>query len=142
MSETEMLKQFVIVDKSLKMSKGKMSAQVAHATAMALSFQHINYEDQLNDMCKWWHTGMCVIVLQCKNASKLFGADHYCKEWKIPGVLYVDEGFNEVEAMTPTCFATGVLTPEKQKYFSQFELYTDSKIVWLKKKLTWWKQKR
>lgn len=116
-------KQFVIVPKRLRMSSGKIASQVAHATFMALYKQSVK---NLQLIRKWKNSGMCTIILQCKDVTKLLGAESYCREWKIPYHLYVDEGFTEVEPMTPTCLATGVLLQEQSVFFSKFELYTDS----------------
>ena len=123
MEEDTQLKQFIIVSKNLRMSSGKVASQVAHATFMVIEKQR-NKQSEL--IKQWKKTGMCVIVLQCKDTTKLLGAQQYCKEWNIHYHLYVDEGFTEVEPMTPTAFATGVLTPEQQIFFSQFKLYKSS----------------
>lgn len=101
-------KQFVIVPKRPRMSKGKIASQVAHSTFMALEKQ----KDK-KIINKWKKNGMCVIVLQCKNEIKLFGIAEYLEQWGIPYHLYIDEGLTEVQMGTPTSLATGVLT-EKQ----------------------------
>lgn len=120
-------KQFVIVPKKPKMSKGKIASQVAHATFMALW-------NQLNQQLKsrkgpgnlreeWIKNGMCVIVLQCKNEIELFGIAKYLEQWNIPHHLYIDEGITEVNMGTPTSLATGILTEDQFWIFETMELF-------------------
>jgi len=111
-------KQFVIIPKKPRMSKGKIASQVAHATFMAL-------ENQKNRKLinTWKDNGMCVIVLQCKNEIKLFGIAKYLKQWKIPHHLYIDEGLTEVNMGTPTSLATGVLTEDQFWMFRTLRLF-------------------
>ena len=106
-------KQFVIVPKKPKMSKGKIASQVAHSTFMALEKQK-----DTNLKKEWKNNGMCVIVLQCKNEIELLGIAEYLKQWEIPNHLYIDEGITEVNMGTPTSLATGVL---KEKDFWIFQ---------------------
>ena len=112
-------KQFIIVPKSLKMSKGKIASQVAHATFMALEKQ-----GKVDGMIeKWKDSGMCVIVLECKNTEQLLSAAKYCEQWNIPNHLYIDEGLTEVDPLTPTALSTGVIPSKMHWMFSQFKLY-------------------
>jgi len=106
-------KQFVIVPKKPRMSKGKIASQVAHSSFMAL-------ENQKSKKLKkiWKKNGMCVVVLKCKNSIELFGIAEYLKKWKIPHYLYIDEGLTEVNMGTPTSLATGIM---KEKQFWIFE---------------------
>lgn len=127
-----MLRQYVIVPKKPKMSPGKIASQVAHATFMALEkfresgkpYNWINHKGSNYLLDSWREFGMCVIVLQCKNTEQLISADKYLEQWNIPHHLYIDEGFTEVDPLTPTALATGILTEEQGKlFFGQFKLY-------------------
>ncbi len=111
-------KQFIIVPKKPKMSKGKIASQTAHSSFMAL-------ENQRNKKLKeiWKKNGMCVIVLKCKNTRELFGIAEYLKQWKIPNHLYIDEGLTEVNMGTPTSLATGVLTEDQFWIFETMRLF-------------------
>jgi peptidyl-tRNA hydrolase len=111
-------KQFVIVPKRPKMSKGKIASQVAHSTFMALEKQK---DSKLKEI--WKKNGMCVVVLQCKSQIELFGISQYLKEWDIPHHLYIDEGITEVEMGTPTSLATGILTKEQFWMLSTMGLF-------------------
>lgn len=101
-------KQFVIVPKRPRMSKGKIASQVAHSTFMALE----NQKDK-KLISDWKKNGMCVIVLQCKNSMELMGIAKYLEQWDIPNHLYIDEGLTEVNMGTPTSLATGVMIEEQ-----------------------------
>lgn len=115
-------KQFVIVPKKPKMSKGKIASQVAHATFMALENQR-GFADVTNlgnaIIEKWKESGQCVIVLECPTQLELINIAKYCEQWKIPHHLYVDEGLTEVPMGTATALATGVLPEEYHWMFSQ-----------------------
>jgi len=85
-------KQFVIVPKKPKMSKGKIASQVAHATFMALENQNELVKNALtpsddgkccgfcywDNIDKWKNSGMCVIVLECKSQIELMNIAKYC----------------------------------------------------------------
>jgi len=110
-------KQYIIVPKRPKMSVGKIASQVAHAT-----FKALEKEDKAI-VKKWKESGMCVIILQCKNAAQLMGIDKYLEQWKIKHHLYIDEGLTEVEMGTPTALATGIFTEDMYWILSQLKLY-------------------
>ena len=110
-------RQYVIVPKFPRMSKGKIASQVAHATFVAL------LREDKDIIEKWKNSGMCVIVLQCRDHVQLMGIDKYLTQWRIRHHMYIDEGFTEVRMGTPTALATGILTPDKIWMFSQLSLF-------------------
>jgi peptidyl-tRNA hydrolase len=119
-----MLKQYVIVPKRPRMSAGKIASQVAHATYIALEKERKTNGYRLIDK---WIPGMCVIVLECKNTEQLMSAAQYMSQWHIIHYLYIDEGYSEVDPLTPTALATGIITDDKQWMFENFRLYTDKR---------------
>ena len=110
-------KQYVFIPESLKMSPGKLGSQVAHATYLSLEKENKILIE------KWKNSGMCVIVLKCKNTLHLNNTAQYLKQWNIKHHLYIDEGLTEVLPMTPTCLATGILTEKDWWFLEVFELY-------------------
>lgn len=114
------LKQYVFLPKSLNMSVGKAASQVAHATFLALAPQIENMDGSVGE---WVKNGMCVIVLEAKDPEHLNNIAKYMEQWDIPGHLYIDEGLTEVNPMTPTALATGVVTEDKFWMFDQFKLF-------------------
>lgn len=111
-------RQYVIVPKNPKMSTGKVASQVAHATYMALEEE----PDKKNIEC-WKNSGMCVIVLECKNSVDLYGIATYFEQWDIPYHLYIDEGLTEVPPLSPTALATGILTDDQFWMLQKFKLF-------------------
>ena len=59
------LKQVILVRTDLKMPKGKMAAQVAHASSSALLKSH------KDDIKKWQEQGMKKVVLKVKDEKEL-----------------------------------------------------------------------
>ena len=116
-------KQYVFLPKSLNMSVGKASSQVAHATFLALDNQR--FSDIKNDKIvkDWKKNGMCVIVLEVEDTEHLSNVAKYMDQWKIPNHLYIDEGLTEVKPMTPTSLATGVIPEDKFWMFEGFKLF-------------------
>lgn len=117
---TSYYKQFVILPKKPKMSAGKLASQAVHASFMALEEQQINNKKVIQN---WKKSGQTVIVLECKNIEQLLSATEYFEQWKIPHHLYIDEGHTEVDALTPTALATGVLTEDRFWMLNQFKVY-------------------
>lgn len=121
-------KQYVIVPKSPNMSKGKIASQVAHATFLALSKQRLGIGiergySEIKIIEEWKQNGMCVIVLECEDTEHLSNVAKYLDQWDVPNHLYIDEGLTEVNPMTPTALATGVLTEDQFWMFEQFNLF-------------------
>jgi len=112
-----MLKQYVVIPKSLRMSPGKIASQVAHATFLALEGENRALVNA------WKREGMCVIVLQCRNLDQLNGLNNYCETWNVKHHMYVDEGLTEVLPFVPTALATGIIKEDKEWIFRRFELY-------------------
>lgn len=123
-------KQFVVVPKRPKMSKGKIASQVAHSTFMALE----NQKDK-RLIKEWKENGMCVIVLQCENSMELMGIAKYLKQWKIPHHLYIDEGITEVNMGTPTSLATGVMNEEQFWMLNNMDLFGTTRWMKFKKRM-------
>ena len=111
-------KQYIILPKKPKMSKGKLASQACHATFIALNKQK---DKKLIE--KWRKKGMSVIVLQCKDTQELVNTQKYLDEWKIVNGLCIDEGLTEVRPMTPTALATGVLEEKDFWIFETMRLF-------------------
>lgn len=114
-------KQYVIVPKKPRMSKGKIASQVAHATFMAIEYQtEPPYESIIKE---WERSGMCVIVLECKDENQLRNIDKYLEQWNIPHYLYIDEGLYGCAPFTATALATGILTEDKFWIFDELRSF-------------------
>src|SRR6185295_773593 len=95
------MKQAIIVNSEVKMSKGKTAAQVAHASVSAYEFSRLSYTAQ-----DWFKNSMTKVVLkadlrvmrQLESAAKANG---------IPTAMIRDEGRTEIEPGTITALAIG-----------------------------------
>jgi len=109
-----MLKQVIILRKDLKMRKGKMVAQGAHASMLAL-VQNANLKEPgplvlpVNDDCLNWLKGdFTKVVVSVETESALRGMHMAAKLQNIPAALVVDKGYTEFNGVpTPTAVAIG-----------------------------------
>jgi peptidyl-tRNA hydrolase, PTH2 family len=100
------MKQVILVRKDLKLPKGKMSAQVAHASTEALLKSH---KDDIN---KWRKQGMKKVVLYAENDKELFKYKLLAEDNGLVTALITDAGRTVVEPGTITCLGVG---PDKEE---------------------------
>ena len=91
------MKQIIVVNESLKLPRGKLAAQVAHAAVAA--FLAANKEAQR----KWLANGMPKVVLKSDNAEDLEKLEEAARRCKIPACLITDAGRTVVPAGAITC---------------------------------------
>jgi len=110
----EEVKQVIIVRSDLEMSKGKLCAQVAHASLMS----YFEAEKQDKEIAKMWlDTGEKKIVLKLDGEEalkRLYGAFKYKH---IPAALVSDAGLTELPPGTITALGVG---PWKSVEIDQF----------------------
>jgi len=99
------LKQVIVIRKDLKLSKGKLAAQVAHGSIGAAE------KSKLKD--KWLKEGQKKVVLSCKNLEELHKIYKMAKNKKLPAVLIKDAGLTQIEEGTETCVGIGPAPEEK-----------------------------
>lgn len=99
-----MLKQAIIVRKDLKLGKGKIAAQVAHASILA--------SDKSKFVKPWKKEGQKKIVLWAKDLFHLLSLFKKAKEKKLAVVLVEDAGLTQIKKGTKTAIAIGP-APEK-----------------------------
>lgn len=110
------LVQYIIVNTSLGMNKGKIAAQCAHASVAVLD--KVDGETA----AEWKLQGMKKIVLKVKTTEELLELFEKAKR-KLPCALITDAGHTQVEAGSKTCFACGpVEEKEGQKHFKELKL--------------------
>ena len=106
-------KMYVVVNKDLGMSAGKVAAQVAHAVSRI-------------DV----GTPKTVIVLQ-GTTIQLISLNAYLNRNNLPCHLYIDEGVNEVDPMTPTALAHGMVADDfTPDFIAGFKLYKQERKRW------------
>ena len=115
------VKQVIVVRKDLNMRKGKLAAQVAHAS-MKVFFDKLTIysdyaiiKDITKPMLEWMNYGPFVkIVVGVNSAEELFEIEKKASEAGIPNALIIDSGKTEFHGIpTATCIAIGPDEEEK-----------------------------
>jgi peptidyl-tRNA hydrolase len=95
------MKQIIVVNEALKLPRGKLAAQVAHASVGAF------LEASPTSQHRWLEVGMPKVVLQCDSDSTLIELEKLANESGLPAMLIRDAGHTVVEAGTITCLGIG-----------------------------------
>ncbi|MFH0961180.1 MAG: peptidyl-tRNA hydrolase Pth2 [archaeon] len=95
------LKQVIVVRDDLKLSKGKMSAQVAHASLAAYK----NCKPPAR--AEWESEGAKKVVLKVQTLSELEETFLSAKRARLPAEKIVDAGHTEIAPGTTTCVGIG-----------------------------------
>jgi peptidyl-tRNA hydrolase, PTH2 family len=102
-----MFKQVIVVREDLKLPKGKLAAQVAHASTSSLLKSH------KDDITKWKNEGMKKVVLKVDDDKGLFKLKQQAEDAGLITALITDAGKTVVEPGTITCLGIGPDNPEK-----------------------------
>ena len=112
------LKQAILVNMELGMSRGKIAAQVAHASVEA-SLLSINRKE----FSEWKKKGMAKVVLKCPDLKTLLQTHRNAKREKLITALITDAGRTEIPAGSKTCLAIGPNSNTKiDKIIKDFKL--------------------
>ena len=98
-------KQVIVVRADLKLSKGKLAAQVSHGSVEALLKSH------KDDITKWRSEGMKKVVLKAKDSKELYKLKQDCDDLGIVCGLITDAGHTELPPGTVTVLGIG---PDKE----------------------------
>jgi len=96
-----MYKQVIVVRSDLKLSKGKLAVQVAHASLGAYKKAHAM------SRVEWENQGAKKVVVKVENDRELLRAFNIAKELHLPATLIKDAGRTELEPGTMTAVAIG-----------------------------------
>jgi peptidyl-tRNA hydrolase, PTH2 family len=94
-------KQVILVRADLKLPKGKLAAQVAHASVEAVLRSDAAY------VAQWRNQGMAKIVLKVKDQKELIRYFQDAKGHGISASLITDAGHTVVAPGTKTCVGIG-----------------------------------
>ncbi|MBI4448654.1 peptidyl-tRNA hydrolase [Candidatus Woesearchaeota archaeon] len=100
-------KQVIIVRMDLGMSKGKVAAQVSHASVEAVLRSH------KDDITKWRDQGMKKVVLKVADLKDLINYKNRCEDAGLVTAMITDAGRTEVDPGTVTCLGVGADVVEK-----------------------------
>ncbi|MEM3832119.1 MAG: peptidyl-tRNA hydrolase Pth2 [Thermoprotei archaeon] len=97
-------KQVIIVRADLKMGKGKLAAQVAHAAVLAAEIcrntRPLWYRE-------WMSEGQKKIVVKADNLNELLRIKEIAEEKGLPNALIQDAGLTQLETGTITTLGIG-----------------------------------
>jgi len=94
-------KQVILARKDLRLSKGKLAAQVAHASVDAV------LKSDKKMIAKWRDEGMPKVVLSTKDTTELKSLLQKARGLGLVASLITDAGLTEVERGTITAGAIG-----------------------------------
>lgn len=97
-------KQAILVRNDLKLPKGKLAAQAAHASVEAVL--RLLKEDK-DLVVNWRKEGMKKIVLKVKDEKELYKYTQLAKDGGLVTAVITDAGHTVVEPGTVTCCAIG-----------------------------------
>ncbi len=99
-------KQVILIRHDLKLDKGKMAAQAAHA-----SVESVLRSDK--DIVKnWRNQGMKKVVLKVKDKDELMKYNQQAKDMGLKTALITDAGKTHIAPGTITCLGIG---PDKEE---------------------------
>jgi len=94
-------KQVILVRADLKLTKGKMAAQVAHASVDA------TLKSSESTVKKWRAQGMKKICLSVASKEELHKYAQFAKDEGLTVAIITDAGHTHLEPGTTTCAAIG-----------------------------------
>jgi PTH2 family peptidyl-tRNA hydrolase len=97
-------KQAIIVRQDLRMSKGKTSAQAAHASVSAMMETRKKKPDWVSS---WFLEGQKKVILKVSSQEELLEAKKKAELERIPNALISDAGLTELEPGTTPCLGIG-----------------------------------
>jgi PTH2 family peptidyl-tRNA hydrolase len=99
------IKQVIVVRSDLKMGKGKVAAQVAHAALGAAEVarrKHPSWYDS------WWEEGQAKVVVKTDGGEEaLEDLQKQARSLGLPVSLIQDRGLTQLEPGTTTCLGIG-----------------------------------
>ncbi len=101
------MKQVIVVCGDVKMSPGKLAAQVSHGSVEAVLRSH------KDDIKKWRDEGMKKVVLKVKDKKELYKLKLACEDAGLVCALITDAGHTEIDPGTVTCLGIGPASDEK-----------------------------
>lgn len=110
---------YLIANKGLGMSPGKLAAQVAHAAVKAYEMSPEDFIEQWND------SGHTKIVLEARDTEHLLCVREYLTDKGFDGYLVIDEGRTEIAPHTPTVLGMSLVDKvDEQVQFAFSDLRT------------------
>ncbi|RLG73356.1 MAG: peptidyl-tRNA hydrolase [Thermoprotei archaeon] len=100
----EEIKQVIVVRQDLKMGKGKLAVQVAHAAVEG----YVKVSENNPTIAQaWLSQGQKKVVLKVDNLQELMEVFNKAKESNLPAYIIRDAGRTQLEPGTVTCIVIG-----------------------------------
>jgi PTH2 family peptidyl-tRNA hydrolase len=103
------MKQVVVVRKDIKMGRGKLAVQVAHAAVECAMESAVRNSKKVEE---WRRDGAKKIVVKADSLEDLFLLQESARKAKIVNYLVCDRGLTEFKEPTITCLGMG---PDKDE---------------------------
>ncbi len=113
--ELSSLKQVIVVRQDLKMGKGKLAVQVAHAAVSSAEMARKHRKDWFDSWFRESQAKICVKVESENDLRKLKGK---IDEAGLPNSLIQDAGLTQLEPGTTTCLGIGPVPSELADRFT------------------------
>jgi peptidyl-tRNA hydrolase len=119
--------QYIVANKGLGMSAGKLGAQVGHGVQKGyeLTLEEPNAEEIIAEYNKTGHTK---IVLEARDTEHLIAFRDYAKSRGVNSWLVIDEGRTEVVPHSPTALGFPILDKADRDVaftFADLKIYRD-----------------
>jgi len=101
------MKQAIVIRTDLKMHKGKLCSQTAHASVAAI------LKTNIDDRDKWIKEGMKKVVLKVSNEKELLDLYKLAKKDKLPCEIIRDAGLTQIKAGLITSLGIGPADDKK-----------------------------
>lgn len=96
-----MFKQVILIRSDLKMGKGKIAAQAAHASVEAV------LRSSKDKVASWRAEGMKKVALKVGSKEEIFKFENLARSYGLVASIIKDAGRTEIEPGTITCMAIG-----------------------------------
>jgi len=97
-------KQVIVVRSDLKMGRGKLAAQVAHAAVMAAEYARSFEEEMYRG---WLSNGQAKVVVKVGSLGELLEVKRQAEERRLITAIVEDRGLTQLPSGTITCLAVG-----------------------------------
>jgi peptidyl-tRNA hydrolase len=106
---------YIVANKGLNMSPGKLASQVAHAAVRS----YVGSDPFQRDL--WLASGEMKIVLEARDETHMRNIADYLAEHDIKVCTVIDEGRTEIPPLSITALAAPVLDKDDEKVKFAFE---------------------
>ena len=98
------MKMVAVIRKDLKMSKGKIAAQVAHAAIQCAKIAELKHKRWFDI---WNSEGQKIVLLKIDDLSGLMSLEEKVRRAGLPAAIITDAGRTQLPPNTITCLGIG-----------------------------------